>query len=113
MLWAIGRLETVSPTTRRHPLLATRCEALLTTGIQGDGNADGFLTATFSDLAPGDYSISIGGANYAAQLLETGPTFPTYGVNVSVQAVPEPSTWAMIVLASGLGLWIMCRRKSA
>ena len=81
-------------------------------GINGDGNADGFVTATFNDLAAGDYSLFVGGANYAAQLTETGPTYPTYGVNVSVQAVPEPSTWALIALGFGFLAWRILYRKT-
>lgn len=69
-------------------------------GIIGDGEADGFVTGVFADLAPGDYSVFVGGANHAAQSVETGPTYPTYGVTVSVQAIPEPSAFA---LAAGLG----------
>jgi hypothetical protein len=80
-------------------------------GINGDGNADGFVTATFNDLAAGDYSLFIGGANYAAQLTETA-TYPTYGVNVSVQAVPEPSTWALIALGFGFLAWRILHRKT-
>lgn len=58
-------------------------------GIQGDGLADGFVTASFNNLPTGEYSVVVGGANYGAQLLEVGPsTFPTYGVNVSVRASP-------------------------
>ena len=62
-------------------------------GIEGDGTADGFLTATFLDLPPGDYSFFVGGADYAAQLVQTGaPSYPTYGVYVSAQAIaPTPS----------------------
>jgi len=81
-------------------------------GINGDGNADGFVTATLNDLAAGDYSLFVGGANYAAQLTETGPTYPTYGVDVSVQAVPEPSTWALIALGSGFLAWRILHRKT-
>jgi hypothetical protein len=55
-------------------------------GIEGDGTADGFLTATFLDLAPGDYSFFVGGADYAAQEVQVG-TYPTYGVFVSAQAI--------------------------
>jgi hypothetical protein len=81
-------------------------------GINGDGNADGFVTATLNDLAAGDYSLFVGGANYAAQLTETGPTYPTYGVDVSVQAVPEPSTWALIALGFGFLAWRILHRKT-
>jgi hypothetical protein len=56
------------------------------TNIEGDGTADGFLTATFLDLAPGDYSFFVGGADYAAQEVQVG-TYPTYGVFVSAQAI--------------------------
>ena len=60
-------------------------------GIEGDGTADGFLTATFLDLPPGDYSFFVGGADYAAQNVQVG-TYPTYGVYVSAQAIaPTPS----------------------
>ena len=61
------------------------------TGILGDGLADGSVVATFDNLVAGDYTIFIGGANYAAQLAEPGPTFPTYGVNVSVRAIALPA----------------------
>jgi hypothetical protein len=81
-------------------------------GLNGDGNADGFVTATLNDLAAGDYSLFVGGANYAAQLTETGPTYPTYGVDVSVQAVPEPSTWALIALGFGFLAWRILHRKT-
>lgn len=60
-------------------------------GLLGDGQADGSLTVTFDNLAVGDYSIFVGGANYAAQIAEPGPTFPTYGVNVSVRANALPA----------------------
>lgn len=63
-------------------------------GILGDGLADGTVTTTLIDLLPGDYSIFVGGANYDAQFLdaEDGPTFLTYGVDLTVQAIPEPGT---------------------
>lgn len=80
-------------------------------GINGDGIADGFVTATFDGLAAGDYSLFVGGANYAAQLTETASPFPTYGVNVSVQAIPEPSTWALIALGAGFAGWRTLRGR--
>ena len=67
-------------------------------GIVGDGIADGFVTATFL-LAAGDYSLSVGGADYAAQLSQTGPTYPTYGIDVSVAVVPAPGAVALLAVA--------------
>jgi hypothetical protein len=80
-------------------------------GINGDGVADGFVTASFSDLAAGDYSLFVGGANYDLQTTtETGPTYPTYGVNVTVGLVPEPSTGSLLV-GGGAILAMLRRRK--
>jgi len=81
----------------------------LAPGIHGDGLADGAVMATFHGLAPGYYSLFVGGANYAAQETETSP-FRTYGVNVSVQAVPEPSTWVLLA-GGGLVLGWAWRRR--
>ena len=79
-------------------------------GIVGDGVADGFVTATFADLGAGDYSIFVGGASYGRQLDEPGPTtFPTYGVDVSVRAIPEPGTAGLLVL--GAGALALLRRR--
>ena len=79
-------------------------------GIVGDGTADGFVTANFSGLAAGDYSLFVGGANYGLQSVETGPsTFPTYGVTVSAALVPEPSTGSLIL--SGTALLTLLRRR--
>jgi hypothetical protein len=82
-------------------------------GILGDGNADGFVTATFADLAPGDYSLFVGGANYGLQSTETGPSFPTYGVNVTVQAVPEPGACVLAAIGVGAAGWTCLRRRRA
>ena len=79
-------------------------------GINGDGVADGSVTATFNDLAAGDYSFFVGGANYNAQLTETGPTYPTYAFTATVQTVPEPSTWALLALG-GVTLGVALRRQ--
>ena len=80
-------------------------------GIVGDGTADGFVTATFSSLAAGDYSLFVGGAKYDLQTTETGPTYPTYGVNVTVGLVPEPST-ASLILGSAALLGLLRRRQA-
>ncbi len=76
-------------------------------GINGDGVADGTVTATFTNLAAGDYYLFAGGANFLAQNTEGltyGPSanaYPTYGLGVTVSAVPEPSTYMLIALAAG------------
>ena len=77
-------------------------------GIFGDGNADGYLTATFTGLAAGDYSLFVGGANYAAQTTEV-PT-KSYGVNVTVGLVPEPSTGSLLLGGAAL-LGLLRRRR--
>ena len=93
-----------------HAADGTSANFGLAPGIHGDGNADGSVTATFHGLAPGNYSFFVGGANYAAQTAEPGPTYPTYGVNVTVQAVPEPSTYALLA-AGGAVLAAFLRRR--
>ena len=80
-------------------------------GIFGDGTADGFVTATFSGLAAGDYSLFVGGVNYDLQTTETGPTYPTYGINVTVGLVPEPSTSSLLLIAAISG-WLRKRKES-
>ena len=79
-------------------------------GINGDGVADGFVTASFSGLSAGDYSLFVGGANYALQTTEAS-TLPTYGVNVTVGLVPEPST-ASLILGSAALLGLLRRRQA-
>ena len=82
-------------------------------GIFGDGSADGYLTATFSGLAAGDYSLWVGGANYDRQSVEAGATnytYPTYGVTVSASLVPEPSTGSLL-FCGGAILAMLRRRK--
>jgi hypothetical protein len=82
-------------------------------GILGDGIANGFVTATFANLAPGDYSLFVGGANYGLQSTETGPTYPTYGVDVTVQAVPEPGAFVLAAIGIGAVGWTSLRRRRA
>lgn len=67
-------------------------------GLVGDGLADGTVTARFT-LGPGDYSLFVGGADYAAQ---ASAALPSYGLAVTVAAVPEPGTTALLL--AGLGL---------
>ncbi len=90
----------------------------LASGITGDGTADGLVNLTFTNLGAGEYFIVVGGANYSAQNTETatfGPSFnafPTYGVAVTVTAIPEPATAAALVGLGALGLAALRRRRA-
>lgn len=78
-----------------------------TPGIIGDGLADGVVTGTFA-LLPGNYSLFVGGANYAGT---TTTSFPiTVGVS-NVAPVPEPST--AVALFGGLATLCGFRRRRA
>jgi hypothetical protein len=79
-------------------------------GIVGDDVADGFVTATFAGLSSGNYSIFVGGASYGRQVDEPGPTYPTYGVDVSVRAIPEPGVIGLLALGVGT-LAFLCKRR--
>jgi len=89
-------------------------------GINGDGLADGFVTASFNGLVAGEYFIAVGGANYADQINfknsgeygTTGVTFPTYGITVSVTAIPEPSSAVILAGLGALGFAALRRRRS-
>lgn len=91
----------------------------LVSGITGDSVADGFVTLTFHNLVAGEYFIVVGGADFGAQLTETathgtlGNAFPTYGVSVSVTAIPEPSAFAGLAGLGALGLAALRRRGRA
>jgi hypothetical protein len=121
--WSIGNsvstsLINVSDSLRNltyigHAADGTSADFGNAVGIVGDGTADGFVTATFSGLAAGDYSLFVGGANYAAQTTEVltteVTTYPTYGVNVTVGLVPEPSTGSLLL--GGAALLAILRRR--
>lgn len=113
--WSIGNdAGTVSSLTYiGHMADGTSANYGNTSGILGDGTADGFVTGSF-DLNPGTYSIFIGGVDYAAGGLSYGDpaVYPNYGfsASMSVAAVPEPSTWALAAIgAAGAAVW--CRRR--
>lgn len=80
-------------------------------GLIGDGVADGYVSAIFTNLPAGNYSLFVGGADYAAQLTEGPTTFPTYGVTVSVAAIPEPGTFGLAMGAAALGAMLVRRRR--
>jgi len=90
----------------------------LASGITGDGTADGRVNLSFNQLGAGEYFIVAGGANYLAQNTETatfGPSsnaFPTYGVAVTVTAIPEPATAAALAGLGALGLAALRRRRA-
>jgi len=64
-------------------------------GINGDGIADGSVTATFY-LAAGDYTLFVGGGNYGG----TSPS--SFGYQTTLTVVPEPTAAALAGLAIGL-----------
>lgn len=63
-------------------------------GINGDGLADGFVTASFW-LPAGDYSVFVGGADYDADQSSTA------GFSATFSAVPEPSSSLLLLLGAG------------
>jgi len=85
--------------------------------IVGDGVADGTVSQTFPNLAPGDYSLLVGGAGYAAQATETmtfgasSNAYPTYGVSVTVAPVPEPAGVVLAVAGLAGAASIVARRR--
>ena len=72
-------------------------------GIVGDGVADGRVSGTFS-LPAGNYSIFVGGANYA------GSSATSYAFTASIVAVPEPSA-GVACMAAACGLMLRRRRN--
>ncbi len=73
-------------------------------GINGDGVADGVVTATFN-LNPGDYTIFVGGGDVG------GTSTSSYGLQASLTVVPEPHTWTLLVIGLAFGL-LRLRRRS-
>ncbi len=73
-------------------------------GINGDGLADGSVMMSFW-LPAGNYSLMIGGANVSG-VDETG----TYGIDVGLSVIPEPSSAILTGLAATL---MLARRKRA
>ena len=77
----------------------------------GDGVADKLVSALFTNLAPGDYTVFVGGADYASQLAGGA-----YGVGATFTLTPTavPIPGAVWLFGSALaGLIGSRRRKSA
>ncbi|SEK57502.1 FxDxF family PEP-CTERM protein [Nitrosovibrio tenuis] len=82
------------------------------TGYGSDGTLDHMVSKTFSNLAAGDYSVFVGGADYLAQSLQNPDLNVQYGITGTLAAgvVPEPETYAMLL--AGLSLMgVMVRRR--
>lgn len=76
-------------------------------GINGDGNADGFVNRTFN-LSAGTYTLMVGGAQYIASPPPGTPD--SYATSVSLSVVPEPTA----PLLGGLSLLgFLVRRRRA
>ncbi|MEN9842085.1 MAG: hypothetical protein RL376_1885 [Verrucomicrobiota bacterium] len=85
----------------------------MASGITGDGVADGLINITFNDLVAGEYFVVVGGANYADQATYASntSTFLTYGIAVSVTAIPEPASFAALAGLGMLGFASLRRRR--
>ena len=76
-------------------------------GINGDGNADGYVSASFY-LPAGDYTVMVGGAQMFTGDLPAGP-YTSYTADVTLSVIPEPSG-VLLACIGGLGLACLRRR---
>ncbi len=100
---AYGTAEETRFTFRGYAVDGSAANFGNASGLLGDGLADGFITGTFS-LAPGDYSLFVGGANYAD---EAAAVLTSYGISttLSVVPIPEPAVGGLAGLAfAGLAM---------
>ncbi|TAG32924.1 MAG: PEP-CTERM sorting domain-containing protein [Verrucomicrobia bacterium] len=103
-----------------HAADGTAANFGMASGISGDGFADGMVGSSFGDLVAGEYFIAVGGAIYGDQVnyrnsgeYGTVNTRLSYGLSVSVTAIPEPSAAAALAGVCALGLVASRRRRSA
>ncbi len=71
-------------------------------GINGDGIADGSVTAAFH-LDAGDYTLFVGGGNFG------GASTSSYGIQTTITVVPEPAIGRLV----GLGFALLSLRRRA
>lgn len=71
-------------------------------GVSGSTGAN-LAILTFNDLAPGWYTVYVGGTNHAT----AGGAF-----ELAVSAVPETETWAMLLAGLGLVGWRLRRQPA-
>lgn len=83
------------------------------TGFGSDDTPDGKVSHTFMNLAVGDYSVFVGGADYFAQDITNPNLKSAYGVTGSLVAgiVPEPETYAMLLAGLALMGTVVRRRR--
>lgn len=81
-------------------------------GVIGDGIADGVVSSSFA-LAAGTYTLIVGGADYASQNDPLSLAY-NYGLSttISVAAVPEPGSYAMLALGLAVTGFAARRRAS-
>jgi hypothetical protein len=84
-----------------------------TPGIVGDGTADGRVTGTFN-LPAGDYSLFVGGADYAANQVggaNAVAPFTGYGISTTLNVVPVPGPAGMGLAGLALAGLALRRRR--
>ncbi|MGE3932186.1 MAG: hypothetical protein AB7F67_02980 [Rhodospirillaceae bacterium] len=86
-------------------------------GVVGDGIADGLVKGSFL-LGPGDYSIFVGGADYAAQDPDNPSLLSPYGLSLTLSVAPvrEPAGFGVILVglvAVGAMRNRVCRAQAA
>jgi hypothetical protein len=76
----------------------------------------GWIQSTFDIVTPGSYKVEFGVSNVNDTIFDTGLAFDGLadnGVPVPTGAVPEPATWAMMLLGLGaLGAMLRTARRS-